>query len=73
MEKIIMFAISFFAVTFLVSLVMFWLGKRDMNKMVMKISKWFMIIAVALLILALALDGTLFEGLHDEPIKMFLK
>jgi len=73
MENIMIFAISFFAVTFLVSLVMFWLGKRDMNVMVMKISKWFMIIAVVLLVLALAYDGTLFKGLHDEPIKMFLK
>ena len=73
MSEIIGFALAFFALTFLVSLVMFWLGKRDMNVMVMKISKWFMIIAVVLLVLALAYDGTLFEGLHDEPIKMFLK
>jgi heme/copper-type cytochrome/quinol oxidase subunit 1 len=72
MENIMIFAISFFAVTFLVSLLMFWLGKRDMNVMVMKTSKWFMIIAVALLILALAYDGTLFKDMPKEP-KMFLK
>ena len=68
MEIVFIHFISLFVIIFFVSLILFWMGKREMNRMVMKISKWFMIIAAILLILALWYDGTLFK---DIIPKMF--
>lgn len=73
MEIVFIHFISLFVVIFFVSLILFWMGKREMNRMVMKISKWFMIISFILLVLALWYDGSLFKGLHDNVPKMFLK